>query len=470
MKITTNQKTWSAFSKADWLELTPSGSSLVIKADANRLPASREAIITVSAGGYTKEVQVYQGGLGVELQLSSNKIEATQWGGLFTFDLQTNIQNLVVENELDWVTVTEDKANAKVLVEVAENKDRAKRSGKIFLAGPNNQGATEIEIAQDGIIFYILPFWEVGARDDKITPFEEARNSKLYVQPNGRDNYTIWGFTTASPVYTRVFYDVNMHSGLIQAQVNATNKQTWDANIDGYKMMLLENGYTQTDDPDKFVNLEGSVEASFNEADGEFFVFFKFVPMQKGPHPTWDDFPLGLTEFGTADKARVIEYETKEAAEKGTLNDKVSMDLSDGKTQFVYFDVKGSNTKQIARYYFVEKPGAGSKNLIQTALIYNDMNLWKYTAADGNLYYTKEFEKMLMKSDFRYMTIYQGMDVFVNQVKGLMLMIGWVPSYDPDYEGNVLEVRLSAYGTPAGSSTNAVPTAPESKKIVSLNR
>lgn len=469
MEITTNQKVWNAFSKSEWIELVPSGTTLVIRAEQNPLPSPREATIVVSAGGNTKEVKVYQARMEVVITTASNRIETTQWGGVYTFDINTNIREWKIENDLDWVKVTKDKVSDQAIIEVTENHGREMRAGKIFFSGPDNQGATEIEIVQEGIIYYILPFWELGAKSDKIVKFEEARRSKLYVQPNGKDNYTIWGFTTASPVYSKIFYNVDLHKGLIQAQIHAISKQEWDKNIAGYKSMLLENGYTQTEDPDKYVNVEKSIEAGFYEQGGEFFIDFIFVPMQKTPLPTWSTLPLGLTEFGVADKERVLAYEKNEAPERGTFNENVSQNLSDGKTQFLFFNVKSSATKQLARYYFVEKPGDGSKKLVQSAANYSDINLWKYQADDGNLYHTKEFQALMLKSNFAYATTWQGMDVYVNSGEGLQLMIGWVESYDPEYTGNVLEVRLSRYGA-AGGAANAKPVTNQSRKIVSLNR
>lgn len=431
IKVTTNQPKWTSIASAEWVELIQAEKELTIKVTENMSTKVRTAKVLVMAGGASESFEITQSESDIVIITTPDKFNVNQWGGEFEFEVQTNSQDWTVSSDASWLTVTKKPYKNEAVLNIKENKRKEARSTKIIVK--SNDSSKELEVVQDGTMYYILPLLKVQANKNELDEFEFARRSTLDYS-NSSPFGSHFTYKTHSPVFKHIRYA--MLNGLMD------KAHLYTENIDIFKEtdfinFMRGNGFDVLSEG-VFFNSDRGIKATVKSEDLE----FTFLPSQPGPMPTYENFPYGYLDF-TASLDKVKEWE---AANGGTFENS----LSNVNAGFYYYH---SPEPWLGRSYIF----ANSPVLRQTANFIVDVDKFYYKFKNS-YYFTKEFEAKLKSEGFtEVIGEDNGLVFYKNTEKNLALGIG-VKRYTILNNSNPLvEMRFSLPETVSPNRTDVNP-------------
>ncbi len=438
--VTTNQHEWSAISLANnWLEVNCVGNILKIKAAKNKTVALRKGQILVIAGSTNKTIGVTQEGIAGNIELSEEAISVDEYAGKKVIDVVTNDKEWTAITDADWLTLNLKKRKEELHISYTKNTERAERVAKIFITAGNKN--KELLVTQKGILFYLMPFDEVGGDANMMLDFEMARKSLLIRQPDGNNNTSLWDFRTRSALFPEVRYVLPDNS--LSQMVTFADKELLKKELAEFEKYLIKNGYEKKSDF-LYGNMDKELEATINTDEG--YVHYVYTPSQDKAYPTFKKFPYGFIEWG----ARKDKIDTYEADNKGMLNDEYTIINEPGKSyDFLFYDVTDEDDeKPLARGYWVYHEDKSNPGLLETAKYFEKIELVFFKAGDGTMRLTNEFKALCQREGFEFVKYQQGTYGFANRTKGLSLTVAYA-KYSV-FENPVLDLHL--YQSVVGNS------------------
>ncbi len=429
--VTTNQNDWSATSLANWMEVSRNGSILKIKAAKNTTVDPRKGKILLIAGSANATIEVTQEGVPGNIVLSDNAVVLEQHAGTVVIDVTANDKEWTAVTDADWITLKLKQRKYELHISYTKNTERAERIAKIFItAGDRNK---ELLVTQKGILFFLLPFDEVGSDVNMMLDFEMARKSLLIRHPDGNNNTSIWDFRTRSALFPEVRYALPDNS--LSEMVTFADKELLKKELAEFEKYLIKNGYEKRSNL-LYENAEKELEATINTDEG--YIYYAYNPSQDKAYPTFKKFPYGFIEWG-AKKDKIDAYE---ADNKGTINNEYSIIADSEKSyDFLFYDVKDQDEeKPMARGYWVYHEDKSNPGLLETAMYFEKTDLVFFKAGDGTMRLTREFKELCQKEGFEFVKFEEGTYGFANRTKGLSLTVAHV-KYSI-FENPVLDLHL----------------------------
>lgn len=423
ISISTNQVEWYSIAGADWIKTEQNGNELSIKVSENIQIAERTGEVLILAGGIGSKITVTQSGTEPKIVTIPDKLEIDQWGGVYQFDVDANFSDWTVSTDVDWISLTAKQFKGEVVVHVAENSLRSERIAKIILSNTYSQSTEEFIITQKGIMYYILPYLGIGDNIRKVKDFEFSRKSELSGQPDLPDNPSIYTFDTKSEAFDIVKYSAP--SGIFkEAALFAKKNVLTEETLPEFTQFMASNGFT--DKGNKiFFNEELRVQASVENFTTTPWIYFEYVPKQIYPHPTFDKFPYGFTDFSVKNSNRTL-LEQWESENGGLFNPDRSSTDDILKNHYYFYDVMQGKT--YGRAYFFPNAFGEPNYLKETSQMFTDINLvfWNY---QGRLLFTEEFTDLYKQEGFEYIR-FSTWHYFENSTKNLGMALRWVKYVD----------------------------------------
>ncbi len=190
-----------ATSDAEWLSFIVDGNTLTIKATQNPDRSSRDAVVTVTAGGISSSFEVEQAG--ATLSISEEEMEFSALEASKSFEVKSNI-NWELNCEDSWVKI-EEKDNV-ITVSVDKNEGDTRYSNIVISAGNISETCT---VAQKSVYDTYLGNWKVTSdtfsfkdgymsKDVVLTLSEKEKNKSYYVGGLGLGYF----MTSDNPCFT----------------------------------------------------------------------------------------------------------------------------------------------------------------------------------------------------------------------------------------------------------------------------
>ncbi len=472
VSITTNSSEWSFMSPqdGDWLVLTQSGSSLNVKAMINPNGAERVGTIIIFAGDKQKRVVVRQAASDVTLRVGVESVSFESEGGSKQIAFSTN-GTVAVElaTEADWVTIS-DVTGSGFVATVAENTAKVKRSVKVNLIA--GSVIREVEIVQDGIMYYVLPILKMPAKVREIIQLEQQRGSVVAMLPDQNLNKNYYRVLTKSPIMQLIQYDFSSIEAtrMSTAGVLCPDPTLLIDNQEFFAFMASE-GFTQISEVE-FTREDGNfsyyayIEAGPNGAALEIVV----MENQGTPYPTFTELPLleqanWLAFFdkgihGTKKRADVTAWETARGSERIELTPHHDM----------YKLAEGESPEILGRGYFYFTPGGKiTKDSPFIDQIFEiraeaDINRIFWFDGTGNHVVTNEFKDLMARYNINYLTrLANGnVDVFYDATNERAFAV--VPVYSSD-ETLVADYHIFRYDNNSPTSLSLAYTK-DSKELL----
>ncbi len=458
--VTTNQIDFNAIANADWVTTVCAEGKITVKAAENTTTIDRKAQIMVVAGALTEVVEVKQAGSAVTIVTIPDKLTIDQWGGVFQFDVDANIKDWTITSDAEWVKLDPRQFKHEVILSIDENKAREARTAKLTLTG----GATtkEFVVDQSGIMYFLLPYLEIGSDPWVIKDFEFARKSILIQQPDGLFNTATWVYQIKSPAFDQINY--NAPKNVFKDVTMFTSTKTFFSadngkELDAFKLYLIAEGFADKGN-NVFMNEKTSIEATIMDKATDPYVKFVKKAKQPQPYPTFPTFPYGLVNF----KATSADIEAYEATAGGTFNpEKSSIPVEGQPYDYLWYDYTKNDA--IARAYFVGNQPAPANILMETAQYFSKMTLAFYQdATTKEIIMTEEFLALATKEGFTYTGFSSNWHRFSNTAKSLNMVIRWVKYSDMDSE--VLDIH---FYDPNGTSQSYVKKGKVSEKPITFS-
>ncbi|MRJ08885.1 hypothetical protein EDL99_08410 [Ornithobacterium rhinotracheale] len=396
----------------DWFtvgKLWADTNAVQILVKENPLAVEREGVVTLTLGQLSQKILVKQAKAPLKLTILQDNIEATKQGGNFEIQVTSNAQNYSVSTEESWLHLAPNPEEGKVSISVDENTTGEKRTGRIsFLV--DNQIVKSMEITQEGIATYALPYLLFGATAEQVKAFELERKNNLSRETDISGTGTQMAYGLTDKIFNEVNYLVGL-KGLQQASLFAAGGTISEENKASFEEFLINQGFEKqtmkgyestlafalTDKP-VFINEKTQVRAEFMSDRGQNHYRFTYYPVQQREYATFAEFPYFKKG---ATKAQVEAYE---ATQSGTLSSSKSEFNTTNSKGFIrdllYFE--GDAQKTFARTYYVYHPGQTTTGLVQITNYYADHSLALYQGLDGDYYLTKEFIKLAQDNGFNY--------------------------------------------------------------------
>lgn len=441
--VTTNQAEWTSMANANWIELIQSGNTLTIKAGENFTSEKRKAEVMVLAGGLGKKLAVEQSESEFTIVTIPDKLEVTQWGGTFQFDVDANSDNWNVTSNAEWLKVTPKQFKKEVVLEIEENTVRESRTAVLTITGEGNASMKEFTVVQQGIMYYILPYLQVETSLGGIIAFENARMS-TYVPDFNAIIYDEHTFETLSPVFPTIVY---MNYNNLTSQVNMYASSNEFIKDPEFATMMTEDGYELTSEnlytkkssqgESTYIIEAEMVDGGEDDISG---IIFTFRPEQPGPMPTFEEMPYSFMKFGEPDgtKENIFDWEEK----NGGVYDEENSNVSTG-----YYRFNAPLPWSIRAYISSSTP-----YLVQTSSIFEDISKFYYKAG-GKYYMTEEFTALKDKEGF---TDYlgastSGLSFYGSPDSPYELAVGVMSYYDVMDGKEIVDLRFDLADKSGGS-------------------
>ncbi len=426
VSIRTNRDSWHFIKSAEWLEVSQSGSTLLIKASANEATESRSAEIVIVSGDSQEKLLIDQAGASSLISTSVSAIETNQWGGSYTVDVVSNLKDWRVETSESWITVTPIPAMSEIRISIAEHESREGRMGKIYLSDAHGRGLHEITIHQSGTLYYVLPYLGFIDSSEQVREFELARRSETFTVLDGIFNLYLWGYKTQSPAFSLVTY-MTFNGRYKTSKVFCTNPALFRdlRELQGQKTFLIQQGFVQQSDL-IFVHPELEVVAEIRKDDSSPHVAYTYQPKQPQAMPSMDSFPYRYANFGAGALEHINAWET---ANGGVFNADRSIVDQAGDTRNIYwFDVaKAPVFASIYNVSTADTPHTMSASFV----LLTDRSL-VYFVHKNSLFLTKEFKELMAREGFTYVGDTGPAHHFIHYDRGLNVMVSYVQLSDID--------------------------------------
>lgn len=410
LTVTTNGSSWSYVSPQDgeWLTLTQEGNTLKVKANANPYSAERNGSIVVLAGDKQRRVSVRQTASDFTLELLEESVLFDSDGGRKQIEFTTNgTVSIEFVSEAEWLEVS-NITDRGFVATVKANTERTQRSVKLHLSA----GTTirEVEITQEGILYYVLPLLNAPAKVRDILRLEQARGSVVTMLPDDNLNTTFYRVLTKSPIMQVVQYEFNSveATAMTAAGVLCPDRTKIIDNPE-FEAFMKENGFTKTSDTE-YVREDSryiydalvetgprgaAVEIKVTEKQLVDYATFTELPLQE--QATWLSF---RTKNIPSSKTRA-EITTWEE-ERGSIKEEIDA------THDRYELAAGQNAEFTHRNYFFfrkAKPTEAERPYINTlfeASVLTSLNRMYWVDSQGNYVLTREFKAFMEQNNIRF--------------------------------------------------------------------
>lgn len=402
--VETNQTEWTAISEASWLVVDQRANTVILKAAPNSLLEQRQTSVLVTAGGLSRRIDVTQMAEKSTLDLtgeallipdgggSIREIRESQFGGTASLDVLTEDPNWSYEiaEGASWIKADKVTLGSKLLITIAENSERAARTGIIFVRTKDQ--SIKLNVQQEGTLYYLLPLLTPESTKEQVKDFEEARHSRV-VQNASYLSGGAHTYHTVSPLFYEIKYSFdrrNLREVIMQCQ---TASEMLD---DEFTKLLEEAGFEYKADSGmervfikKVIHNGTTYEIFANLAYGlpsvEPMVVFNIMKRQQGPMPTFDHLPDGIGEMGLS-RQQVLAWESTHG---GTYSDR----NSDREGGYYFFDVLDKT--YIGRDYLFQ-----DDKLVNMRIFTYDISKFFYSPAKGTFKMTDEFKDLLQREGF----------------------------------------------------------------------
>ncbi len=422
--IETNQAQWVATSNASWLTTTAEGNRLTIKAESNETLRERKGSVVVSVGRAQQVLKVVQSQSGLVIQFYPETITSNQWGGKYAVDVIANSNTWTAETDADWLKIDAIPSARSMNIEVYENTSPEPRRAKIKLSLQDGGEEQEFWIAQEGIMYYIMPFMDFADGSRQSIKLYEQRRRSLQTYENASTGWL--DFTTQSPAFPDVSYTIYHQNALLHAQLSASSKEMLQGeHLRQVIEMLRANGFTEERTTERvYYNPEKRVLCEIKPDYGTTpHILFTYQPKQPQAYPTFEAFPYPFGTDTSVDKQVMFaEVEAYEAAHGGKERYRLTYNKT-GYLQFAIYD--NDNTAEPTRAYFFteDKP-----DVLETSVRYfSNMNkaFWDYR---GYPLFTEEFMALATREGFVYERldrIDRNRHVFSHKTRNVEMRIHW---------------------------------------------
>lgn len=407
--ITTNSTSWSYMSpqEGDWLSFAQEGNSLKVKATANPNGTDRSGVIVLLAGDKQKRITVRQSASDATLEVGTESLKFFSDGGVQTVSFTANgVVAVELASAVEWVTLSEITATG-FKATVAANPDKTPRSVKVNLTAGTT--VREVEIVQDGIMYYVLPILQYPITTQELLETEQARGSIPTMFPDDLFNTSLYRVLTKSKIMPLVQYeipktflstryakaivvcrqaDLVVDNAEFDAFMQASGFAKKEANI----FTLDQNGYTFT----------ATVEAA---QDGGALVTVVVEEIQTQDYATFSDIPLkamndwlAFIDEGKHGKTKdeLIEYETSEGStEVHSEATHILYELAEEKK----IDIKYRGYYLVAGAKTAERP---YKNEVNSLRALADLTRVYWTDSEGGHVLTREFKALCARNDIKF--------------------------------------------------------------------
>lgn len=451
VSVETNQSSFSAIAKGDWVETTILDNTLVIKVRPYAGATDRSTKLYVIAGGITRELDVIQTTSGINIITSPADMEVWPWeAGNYIFDVDVNTNNWEVEVNTEWIEAVARPWKKEVIFRVKANESREERFGTIKIIAEKGKSSKEFIVKQMGTLYFMLPYLDFEhANRPLIRRFEETRRSEM-----AWDFGVHFDWNTLSPLFSRINYSIDQ-SGLNSITMPVDRASFTAEVVSNYKKYLMDNGFGQTG-PHSFFREEGRIQASINMKENSSLqspeVVFTTVPEQTKSYDTFKQLPLHFEEWG-ATMEQVKAYEAKNGGKLFRILSEEEGLTPEEMGAEIYF-YKMEDLLLLERWYVFRFDEKQELTLSGTQKNYSDMSLVYWTHR-GEKYLTKEFKALMEKEGFTYKGLdnkQQRYDIFVSEAKKLQMGFGVV-----QYEGAEiphLVVIIGPYAKTGASVSN----------------
>ena len=229
-------------SSQSWCTVTPqSGNSesrvIKISVEANTSNDQRNAVVTIAAGSYSRQISVAQA-LSDALILKQTQFNVAAAGGVLTVEYQTTGEAEITIGE-SWITKSEAKTLSEktVTFNISANSAMSSRSGTIgFKLGSITETATVVQAGMD----ISIPADQTGVESDAMTLSRKMKigwNLGNSLEATGSE--TAWGNPKTTQAIINVVKDAGFDvvripcawSQYLQDDVNYVIKDEWLARV-----------------------------------------------------------------------------------------------------------------------------------------------------------------------------------------------------------------------------------------------
>ncbi len=456
VEVNSSTADWIFIKGAQWIKVERTSSGLNISADDNTSGLKRTATIIISANKKVDKIEVTQlvAGTGEEsISVETKNIHANQWGGTFTISVSTTSDNWNAKLSEEWLSASVNPKKGAVIVTIPAAEERKTRTATLIIEDNETGNTCAVEISQDGILYYYLPYLKYGATQEEIEAYELSRQSIILERPQpgnaASTNKDLLKVRTISPLFYRVEYrfedDVMVEATLYAAYATMATEEA------AILTFLLENNFYQ-DTANTLFNKEtrAQVKTGVLKDGSEWYVRFSEKPLQPTPQPTFTELPLGLVaekDWPTYNKDRIRTWE--EANEGTSDNPDGIVDSFSGIRQITYTSINGSNRPYAKSVYLLALSTDDVEPLKRVSHIFpaSDECNQKFWWIHKNKYLiTDEFMVLTKKAGFEYVGVAtEGSHAFVNAAR--MMQMG-VKINAPQAPSTVPYVTITYYYTP----------------------
>lgn len=418
VKITSNSHDWHVISNVDWLLCERNGLFMTVKALANKDATPRTSQIKVLAKGITRNIVVEQAPSPAILSPVISSATMPFLEGHSDFYIRTNIQDdsWKVDCDADWIKLSLDRYNNKVSFSVEKNSNREERKAVIRFYNGSNFLGDVFTVIQEGKPIFYLPYERWGVTSREVREFEEKRGNIVKRIPDGIV-FKAWGFKTGSDQFDYIEYEFNGNRSFVSRLYPTSQYSTLafnQVNMSALTDFFLNEGFVE-EDPDYFVSEKKKMSATIvrNPSYGLPHIEYKIYAKQTEDYPTLpiEDFLGIFSEYQGNSFFTPLEYEYEKT--QSGIND--PNETSSSKTFF------WASSPVLYRIYFLQKTG----RILSTNMGFSNLNLVFYEDEGGNLFFTKEFLKLMNDAHFihSYTNPYTGTHVFQNKERKLSFSV-----------------------------------------------
>jgi hypothetical protein len=165
----------------DWCTFIPQQNNLKISVTENLGKEIRETSITITLGGLSKRISVFQLGTQATIIANPKEFSLPAKGGQIEFDITANVEFSII-NLPEWITNAETlESNMKTSTQkyiVGKNEEAQQRKAVLIIKDNDSDCQTEVTVNQSGDSY--TPDTEIGIKDDIKVKITKAETSSYH--------------------------------------------------------------------------------------------------------------------------------------------------------------------------------------------------------------------------------------------------------------------------------------------------
>lgn len=400
--IKTNQAEWTASSTDSWLEVDQRPNKVILRATPNETFEERKTTVLISAGGVTQKLDVTQVAGRSTLSLTGDGLQVTETDNLLQLKQNpfANTRELKVLTadpkwefevvDASWIKAEKVPLESALLLNIEENSTQETRTAILFVRTKDQ--TIQLQVIQEGALYYILPYLIPESTKEDIKDFEETRQSRV-VQNASYLSGGAHTYHTKSPLFYEIKYSFdrrNLREVIMQCATpekmlseeftNLLESEGFEYKGDsGMERAFVKNTLHNGTKYEIFANIV------YGMPGVEPMAVFNILKRQPGPMPTFDKLPDGIGRLGITEQ-EVIAWESTHGGTYSTTNSKPD-------DNYHFFNVLDKT--YIARDYLF-----ANGKLANMRIFTYDISKCFYSPAKGSFRMTDEFKALLAKEGF----------------------------------------------------------------------